>query len=80
MINEAQTEKFKLENRAIELEKIKKAKSKLKFKGHYCYVIKYCPDFLPKNTKIFIPDGKDEATKILTFVEKRSHYHPNFKN
>ena len=70
----AQFKKFELENRALELATIAKAKKKIKSKGYYCKVTKYFPDYVPDSTKIFIEKGKNEATIILNFVEKRKHY------
>jgi hypothetical protein len=70
--------KFELENRAVELDAINKAKAKLKVKGKYCHITKYFPNFIPKETLIFIPKGKDEEKIVTHFVEKRKHYFPNY--
>jgi hypothetical protein len=70
--------KFELENRAAELDDIKKSKNKLKKKGYYCRVVKYFPNFIHSETLIFIPKGEDEEKRITNFVEKRKHYFPNY--
>ena len=68
---ETQYNKFSLSNRKIELEAIKKNKAKLKAIGYYVHITKYFPDYIPKETSIFIPEGTDERKRIVHFVEKR---------
>ena len=72
--SKAQYVKFEAENRAIELEVIKKSKKKLKFEGHYVHITKYVKDFIPAETLIFIPEGVDEQKRILHFAERRKSF------
>lgn len=72
--SKAQFIKFEAENRAAELEIIRKNRPKQK--GHYCFITKYFPDYIPKSTQILIKRGRSEEKAIRHFVEKRKDYNP----
>ena len=72
IVTKAQFILFEGENRAAELEAIRK--NKPKHKGHYCFVKKYFPDYMPESTQILIPKGKNEEKVIWHFMEKRKVY------